>query len=44
MRLSRWLVTFTAIAAVLGTAGAAWSVGPWPGLAASVRAPSGDFR
>jgi hypothetical protein len=44
MRLSRWLVTFTAIAAVLGTAGTAWSVGPWPGLAASVRAPSGDFR
>ena len=42
MRVS--IVTFAAIAAVLGAAGAALAVGPWPGLAASVKAPSSGVR
>ena len=42
MRVSYVMVV--TIAAVLGAAGAAWAVGPWPGLAASVQAPSGDAR
>jgi hypothetical protein len=42
MRVSYVMVV--TIAAVLGAAGAAWAVGPWPGLAASVQAPSGDVR
>jgi len=44
MRVSRSIVTVAAIAAALGAAGAAWAVGPWPGLASSVAAPSGDVR
>jgi len=44
MRVSRSIVAVATIAAALGAAGAAWAVGPWPGLAASVQAPSGDVR
>jgi hypothetical protein len=44
MRVPRLLVTVPTIAAALAAAGAAWAVGPWPGLAASVPAPSGDVR
>jgi hypothetical protein len=44
MRVSRSIVLVLTIAAVLGAAGAAWAVGPWPGLAASVQAPSGEAR
>jgi hypothetical protein len=44
MRVSRSIVAVVATAAALGAAGAAWAVGPWPGLAASVQAPSGDVR
>jgi hypothetical protein len=44
MRVSRSIVAVGTIAAALGAAGAAWAVGPWPGLAASVQAPSGDVR
>jgi hypothetical protein len=42
MRLTRSLVIAVLAAAV--TAGAALAVGPWPGLAPSVRAPSGEVR
>lgn len=42
MRVS--VVTFVAIAAVLGATGAALAVGPWPGLAASVQAASSGVR
>ena len=44
MHVSRSIVMAVTIAAVLGAAGAAWAVGPWPGLASSVQAPSGDVR
>ena len=44
MRVSRSIVAVVAIAAALGAAGAALAVGPWPGLATSVQAPSGDVR
>jgi hypothetical protein len=44
MRVSRSIVTVAAIAAVLGAAGAAWAVGPWPGLAQSVSSSSGEVR
>jgi hypothetical protein len=44
MRVSRSFVLVVTIAAALAAAGAARAVGPWPGLAASVRAPSGDVR
>src|SRR4029453_14209521 len=44
MRVSRSIVAVGTIAAALAAAGAAWAVGPWPGLAASVQAPSGDVR
>jgi hypothetical protein len=44
MQVSRSIVAVVTTAAALGAAGAAWAVGPWPGLAASVQAPSGDVR
>ena len=44
MQVSRSIVAVVAIAAALGAAGAALAVGPWPGLATSVQAPSGDVR
>ena len=44
MRVSRSIMLVVTIVAVLGAAGAAWAVGPWPGLAASVRSSSGDVR
>ncbi len=44
MRVSRSIMAVVVTAAALGAAGAAWAVGPWPGLATSVQAPSGDVR
>jgi hypothetical protein len=44
MRVSRSITTFVALVAMLAAAGTALAVGPWPGLAASVPAPSGDVR
>ena len=44
MRVSRSIVAVVTTAAALGAAGAAWAVGPWPGLAASVQSSSGDVR
>jgi hypothetical protein len=44
MRVSRSIVTLLAVAAALGAAGAASAVGPWPGLAATVKSPSADVR
>jgi hypothetical protein len=44
MRVSRSIVTLLGVAAALGAAGAASAVGPWPGLAATVKSPSADVR
>jgi hypothetical protein len=44
MRISRWLVLGAALVAATVVSGTALGVGPWPGLARTVRAPSGDVR
>jgi hypothetical protein len=44
MRIHRWLVLGGALIAAAVAAGAALGVGPWPGLAGAVRAPSGDLH
>jgi hypothetical protein len=45
MRVSRSIVMVAApAAAAVAAAGAAWAVGPWPGLAQWVQAPSGAVR
>src|SRR5215217_5378676 len=44
MVLSRVIVLGASAAAVLVVSGAALGVGPWPGLAATVVASSGDVR
>jgi hypothetical protein len=44
MRSRRWPVLGTALVAVLAVCGTALGVGPWPGLARTVEAPSGDVR
>ena len=44
MRISRWLVLGAALVAETVVSGTALGVGPWPGLARTVRAPSGDVR
>jgi hypothetical protein len=44
MRVSRSIVVAGVAAAAAVAVGSALAVGPWPGLAASVRSPSGDVR
>jgi hypothetical protein len=44
MRVSRWIPVSGVAAAAITVVGAALAVGPWPGIAASVRSPSGDVR
>jgi hypothetical protein len=42
MRIPRWLMFSAAVAAAGIVSGAAGALGPWPGLAPTVRAPAGD--
>jgi hypothetical protein len=44
MRVPRWPVLCAAVVAATVVSGTALGVGPWPGLARTVRAPSGDVR
>jgi hypothetical protein len=44
MRIRHWLVVVAAVAVAMVASGAALGVGPWPGLAQSVAAPSGSVR
>jgi hypothetical protein len=42
--MTRWLAVVAAFGVAAVAAGGALAVGPWPGLAASVRSPSGELR
>jgi hypothetical protein len=44
MRVPRWIVVGAAVTVALVASGAAFAVGPWPGLARTVVAPAGDVR
>jgi hypothetical protein len=44
MRIPRWPVLGAALVTATVVSGTALGVGPWPGLARTVRAPSGDVR
>jgi hypothetical protein len=44
MRTLRWLVLGAVVLVAMSASGAALGVGPWPGLAPSVAASSGDVR
>jgi hypothetical protein len=44
MRLVRWTTLAAATGAAVISTSVALGVGPWPGLAAAVRSPSGDVR
>lgn len=44
MRIARWLVVGAAMTAAVVASGTAFGVGPWPGLAQAIVAPSGELR
>jgi hypothetical protein len=44
MRIPRWPVLVAVLVAATAICGSALGVGPWPGLAQTVRAPTGDLR
>jgi hypothetical protein len=44
MRIPRWPVLFAALVAAAAVCGAAFAVGPWPGLAATIASPTGDVH